>query len=240
MEIDLYQEYKNLPVPELVKIARSPWDYLPEAVTAATLVLKERGITAEEIAVEEWNLAQKEMSDALTRRRFGDYFDWVRELLPSSAGDGPALRPWIYIFLLGYAIFYVCNIYLIIKTVVLFARCEECRGTGFTDLSSFLEFAYLTATLFLLLRQKPLGWALVLVQAIGVSSSRFGLFYGLYAHHADVGLLVNTYLLQLVISAAVIIFLWRPFTLDFFSVSKKYRNIMLPMAIALGIFLAAA
>lgn len=48
-----------------VKVARSPWDYLPEAVTAAQLVLKERGITAEEIAAEEWNLAQKEMSDAL-------------------------------------------------------------------------------------------------------------------------------------------------------------------------------
>ncbi len=48
-----------------VKVARSPWDYMPEAVAAAELVLKERGLTADEIAVEEWNLAQKEMSDAL-------------------------------------------------------------------------------------------------------------------------------------------------------------------------------
>lgn len=238
MEIDFYQDYKNLPVPELVKVARSPWDYLPEAVTAAQLVLKERGITAEEIAAEEWNLAQKEMSDALAKRRFGDYFDWVRELLPSSAGNDRMSRPWIYVFLLGYALFYVCNIYLIIRTVVYFARCEACHDTGFLELSSFLEFAYLTATLFLLLKQKPLGWALVLIQAVSISCTKLVGLFGLYAHHADLLLYAVAFILPLLIGAAVIIFLWRPFAIEFFNVSRKYGNIALLVAILLVFLLA--
>ena len=164
----------------LVKVARSPWDYLPEAVTAATRILKERGITAEEIAAEEWDLAQKEMSDALAKRRFGDYFDWVRELLPTPAGEGSVSR------------------------------------------------------------QKPFGWALVMVQAVVVSANRFGLFYGHYAHHADLEPLLITYIPPLLISAGVIIFLWRPFALEFFGVSNKYRNIAMLVAILLGIALATA
>jgi len=231
MEIDFYQDYKNLPVPELVKVARSPWDYLPEAVAAADRVLRERGISMEEIAAEEWNLAQKEMSDALARRRFGDYFDWVKELLPSTVGEGPATRPWIFIFLLGYAIFYVCNIYLIIKTTVIFARCETCHDTGYIEFADFLEFAYLTVTLLLLLKQKPLGWALVLIQAVSISCTKLVALYGLYAHHADLSPFGTADILPLLISAAVIIFLWRPFALEFFNVRKKYGNIALLVAI---------
>src|ERR1700744_5427808 len=105
MEIDFYQDYQDLPVPELVKVARSPWDYLPEAVAAAQRVLRERGVSAEEVAAEEWNLAQQEMSDALAKDRASDYFGWLRELLPSWEENMPKKRAWIYIFLLAYAIY---------------------------------------------------------------------------------------------------------------------------------------
>ncbi len=50
MEPDFYQLYEDLSVPELVKVAKTPSDYLPEAVRAAERILKERGITKEEIA----------------------------------------------------------------------------------------------------------------------------------------------------------------------------------------------
>lgn len=238
MEIDLYQEYKNLPVPELVKVARSPWDYLPEAVAAATQILKERGITAEEIDAEEWELAQKEMSDALAKKQFGDYFNWVRELLPQSTENGPAARPWIYIFLLGYAVYYVFKVYLDIKIIVIFARCEICRDTGIATLVSFSEFVYLTTTLLLLLKQKPLGWALVLVQAVAASLNRLGAFYGLYAHHSYFPVLLTNYILPLLINGGVIVFLWRPFVLEFFSVSKKYGNVAVFVAVVLALVLA--
>jgi len=83
MEPDFYQEYKNLPVPELVKVARTPSEYLPEAVAAAQRILMERGITKEEIATEEWALAQKEIADGLRRGRLRDYREWIGELFGS-------------------------------------------------------------------------------------------------------------------------------------------------------------
>src|ERR1700743_1360632 len=126
MEIDLYQEYKNLPVPELVKVARSPWDYMPEAVAAATQILKERGITAEEIAAEEWDLAQKEMSEALARRRFGDYFSWLWELLRIDRSKEPAEK-WFGLFVVLNSLFYVSRIYQGIQTMVYYVRCTDCR-----------------------------------------------------------------------------------------------------------------
>lgn len=59
MEPDFYRLYQDLPIPELVKVARTPSDYMPEAVKAAERILKERGIAKEEIAAEEWVIAQK-------------------------------------------------------------------------------------------------------------------------------------------------------------------------------------
>lgn len=238
MEIDLYQEYKNLPVPELVKVARSPWDYLPEAVAAATQVLNERGIPVEEIDAEEWALAQKEMSEALAKKRFGDYFNWVQELLPSSAGEGPASRPWIYLFLLAYAVYYVFKVYLNIKIFVSFARCEVCRDTGVVTLTCLAQFAFLTASLFLLLKQKPLGWAFVLVHAVATSLNAVLAFYGLYAHHAYLPVLLITYILPLLISIGVIIFFWLPWVMEFFSVSRKYGNVAVFVAVLLAMILA--
>jgi hypothetical protein len=234
MEIDFYQDYKDLPVPELVKVARSPWDYLPEAVTAAQQILRERGISAEEIAAEEWKLAQKEMSDALTEKRFSDYFDWVRELFPS-AEEGPRSRPWIYLFLLSYALYYVYNIYLVVATLAYFARCEACSHTGFAIFALVVESVYLTATLFFLLKQKPLGWALLFIQAVVLNCIKFSMFYKLYARHAYLPSLLTFYVLPFLVYVAVVIFLWRPFVLEFFRVRPKFRDIAALVAIGLGI-----
>ena len=68
MEPDFYRQYLDLTVNDLVKVARTPGDYLPEAVEAAERILRERGISPEEIAAEEWLIAQKEMADGLRKQ----------------------------------------------------------------------------------------------------------------------------------------------------------------------------
>ena len=80
MEPEFYRLYQDLPVPELVKVARTPSDYMPEAVAAAELILRERGISREEIAAEEWVIAQKEMADGIRKSRRRDYRAWAGEL----------------------------------------------------------------------------------------------------------------------------------------------------------------
>lgn len=47
---DFYQHYRDLPIPDLVKVAGTPSDYMPEAVAAAEKILRERGVTLEQMA----------------------------------------------------------------------------------------------------------------------------------------------------------------------------------------------
>ena len=237
MEPDFYDLYKDLPIPELVKVARSPWDYLPEAVTIAQQILRERGVSAEEIGAEEWKLAQKEMLDAATKKHLSDYFEWVKELFPSSE-KSPRSRPWIYLFLLGYALYYVYIIYWVIANLAYFARCESCQNTGFPVATLVFDGAYFTATLFLMLKQKPLGWALLFVQAAVLNFIKFSLFYRLYARHAYLPPLLSYYVLPFLAYTGVIVFLLRPFALEFFKVNPKFRNIVVLVAIVLGIAFA--
>jgi len=77
---DFYRLYQDLPLPDLVKVARTPSDYLPEAVAAAEKILRERGVTREQITAEEWVIAQKEIADGLRRGRLREYTAWIGEL----------------------------------------------------------------------------------------------------------------------------------------------------------------
>ncbi|HEX3934557.1 MAG TPA: hypothetical protein VHW43_07740 [Puia sp.] len=137
--------------------------------------------------------------------------------------------------MLGYALYYVYNIYWVIANLAYFARCEVCRDTGSTVATISGRGIYLTVTLFFLLKQKPLGWALFFVQAVVLNFIKFSLFYRLYARHAYLPPLLSYYVLPFLAYTGVIIFLLRPFALEFFSVSPRFRNIMVLVAIGLGI-----
>src|ERR1700742_650583 len=104
LELDYYQLYKDLPVPELVKVAKTPSDHLPEAVAAAAKGLRERGGTAEEIAAEEWAVAQKEMAAAIDRGRIHEYADSIRDLFRTDDQRKPGER-WFPVILVLYAIY---------------------------------------------------------------------------------------------------------------------------------------
>jgi glycosyltransferase involved in cell wall biosynthesis len=233
LEIDFYQDYKNLPVPELVKIARSPWDYLPEAVAAADRVLRERGISVEEIAAEEWNLAQKEMSDALAKRRFGDYFEWLWELLRVDRSKEPAEK-WFGFFILLYSLYYVYDLYVCTQTVVFYFRCKICtewRTPVFWDAGISI---YSTICLYLVLKQKRLGWSMLCIQAIVMGCGRLLLFYRYYHHHFYIFDEI-TLLIPLLAYAVFLLFLFRPYILQVFRIDRKIRDRVLLIAAGLAL-----
>jgi hypothetical protein len=228
MEMDFYEDYKNLALPELVKVARSPWDYLPEAVTAATRILKERGITAEEIAAEEWTLAQKEMSDALAKRRFGDYFDWFWELLRVDRSKEPAEK-WFALFIMLYSLHYVYNLYHCTESIAYFVRCESCRGWKPLIIWDVGVSIYSTICIYLVLKQKRLGWSLLCIQAVIEICSRLLSFYRSYERH----LIIfdwTVVILPFMAYTALLLFLFRPYLLQVFRIDGKFRDRILLIA----------
>jgi len=233
MEMNFYQDYKDLPVPELVKVARSPWDYMPEAVAAATRILKERGITAEEIGAEEWNLAQKEMSEALAKKRLGDYFNWFWELLRLDRSQEPAEK-WFGLFIVLYSLYYVYNLFQSMQMIVYFVRCESCRLGAEMIIVEAAVSIYSTICLFLVLKQKRLGWSLLCIQAVVQICTRLLFFYHSYEHHTVI-LAWTPLILNFAAYTALLVFLFRPYILQVFRIDAKIRDRVLLIALALAL-----
>lgn len=232
MKSEFYQDYKDLSIAELVRVAKSPWDYQPEAVRAAERILRERGVSTEEIAAEEWALAQNEMLEAATRKQFSDYFDWVGDLFQIDLSKGPAEK-WFGLFLLFYGLYYVYYLYRYMILVVSYYRCTDCRGISSFVLDMGVLHLYYTVTLFWVMKQKPLGWALLCIQAIVLICAKLATCYHFYERHVDVPQLEN-YILALFVNSAILVFLFRPFILELFRVDRKIMDRALLVAAVLG------
>jgi hypothetical protein len=235
MEPDFYELYKDLPVPELVKVARSPWDYLPEAVTIAQRILRERGVSAEEIATEEWKLAQKEMLDAATKKRFSDHFDWFWELFQIDRSREP-VEKWYGLFVVFYALYYVYNFYQGVRLVMFYFRCVDCRGMErpvFWELGFQL---YATLALLWMLKQKPIGWALLCIQAIVLNCVILAKCFGFYMHHLYyMPTLMMLYILPFIANTTILTFLFRPYIVEVFRIDKKIRDRTLLAAVGVAL-----
>jgi len=233
MEHEFYQLYKDLPIPELVKVAKSPWDYQPEAIRAAERVLQERGVSADEIAAEEWALAQNEMLEAATRKRFSDYFDWVGELFRIDGSRGSAEK-WFGLFLLFYGLYFVYKLSQDVRFVAFYYRCTSCREMGPAVFQAVAFQVYFIVALFWVLKQKSIGWALLCIQAIVLISMKMALGYRFYQHHVYV-VHPEDFVLGFFVNAAILVFLFRPFILELFRIDKRIRDRVLLVGIGLGV-----
>jgi hypothetical protein len=233
MEPEFYAHYKDLSVAELVKVAKSPWDFLPEAVAAAHQVLRERGVSAEEIAAEEWALAQREMLDAATKKRPGDYLDWFWELFQIDRSKEP-VEKWFGLFLLLYGLYYVCYLYQGFRFVVFYYRCATCWEMRPAVFQEVVYQLYFTITLFWVMKQKPIDWSLLCIQVIVMNCIKLSLCYHLYQHHVYIRHPEN-YILPLSLNTVILVFLFRPYILDLFKIDKIIRDRTLALALGLGL-----
>jgi len=234
MNHDFYQLYQNLPVPELVKVARTPSDHLPEAVSAAQRILNERGIPKEEIDAEEWAIAQKEMQDGITRHSRRDYAAWIGELfgrdLPVNSSE-----TWLLVFILLYGIYYLYNIFVVINQLAwLYNHGSSTFGKAL--LVSDLVFAcYITLCLYCILRQLWLGWSLLLIHVAFIVCSNFSILFHLYAHHELFFERACMLTFPILIYIVFGVILWRPFVIDAFKIDAKIKSRTLLVGAFVGI-----
>lgn len=232
---DFYRLYQDLPVPDLVKVARTPSDYLPEAVAAAEKILRERGVTREQISAEEWVIAQKEIADGLRKGRMREYTAWIGELF---GGDRltPGTDRWLTVLLVVYGCFYTYTMFVIIRQSVWFFRLanrDVVPGSFFAG--NLIFAAYITVCLYCLLKQRWLGWSLVMVHVIYVLCKRVSILFHLFMHHNIFFELVVSHLLSSLIFIGLGILLWRPYVLTSFGIGEKIRSRTLLAAMLMGI-----
>jgi len=235
MEPDFYHQYQDLTVHELVKVARTPDDYLPEAVAAAERILRERGISREEIGVEEWLIAQKEMADGLRKeRRFG-WRAWVQDLFGRNRFGSPEER-WYGGFLICFCLFYVYQMYRLISELSWLSDCKYCPPKYGTLIAMDLFFvAYATVCLYFILRQAWLGWSLLVVYLVHNLARAAGRLYFFFAHHRFPLFLYSLYVIPAIIFIGLGLFLWQPQVMGTFKVKAAIRNRTLLVAAFAGL-----
>jgi hypothetical protein len=225
MEFDYYALYKDWPTLDLVRVARTPNDYAPDAVSVAKQILWERGVSLEEMDAAEWELAQAEMAAAIGRPRIGDYIERITEVFRPERGDGSASSPpWFQLLLVCYGIYYTVNIYSIIRYMVWLHRCIDCVAAVGAIVWDICFAAYLTLCIYLLLKQKRLGWALLFVQAVALGCGKLPKVFNSYEHHLDLTLLFPYQVLPLLIYCGIGVLLCRPAVLGFFDIPDEVKK----------------
>lgn len=159
MEFDFYEQYKNYPTVELLKIVQQQDNYQADAINAANKSLAERTIADIELAKEylESIAAAKNKEEENARL----YKEKAIDLLEPIIKPRSELNPykWFWILLLVISIQYGYSFY---KSTVYIIKFIQCNGCEFNEALAFriLDFVYAPFLLALLFRRKKLGWIL--------------------------------------------------------------------------------
>jgi hypothetical protein len=217
MEFDYYTLYKDWSTLDLVRVARTPNDYAPDAVIVAKGILHERRVSLEEMDAAEWELAQAEMAAAIGKPRITDYIERFAEEFRPERGQASETGPWWFTLLLAcYGLYYTVNMYAFIRLLFLLHRCIDCVPDVRVMVWSVFFEVYVTVCFYFMLKQKWLGWAMLFLQTIVQGLGQLSRLFYAYEHHLSWSLLISYYALPLLLYGALGFLLCRPAVLKFF------------------------
>jgi hypothetical protein len=253
MSFDFYELYKDFPTAELLKIARRPEEYQPEAVEAASRRLSERVVAPEDEAsvqtfYEEIELEARQKAEKLDVLK-GQAADLLLPILRPGTNVSP--QKWLNIFLLMIGLQFawqlIQSLTMVCRTiflVVFAAGFGVHEPIGFENAASHLlnydflfnvvELLYLPLFFYLLYKKRRWGWILVfasiLFGLLGVPMQAYSYFiYSRAARFEFIPLPSMGWLLaQTLLKVAFAWFLWRQDISDIFRVDKstKVRTVL--------------
>jgi len=241
MNFNFYEQYKNYPTVELLKIVQQPAGYQSEAIEAANRLLSERNISdiefAEAKAYHEGVIAAEHRREDTKRL----YKDKALDILEPVIKPSPELNPekWLGIFLLAVTIQYL---YYSVKCLILIVGFIRI-GWSLFDLNLFikvLEVVYTPILLLLLYRRRKLGWILLFINSVLIVL--FGLaeaplfFRYQEIHHGNTAV----FLFPIFLNVAFANFLFRQNIADLFNVLKLTKRKTLMYTLVLGVLFILA
>jgi hypothetical protein len=231
-DINFYDQFRQHSTTDLLRISLQPDHYQPEAVSAADRLLKERGISS----TERQQVEQALREEASVPDRFTTYKEKIADavqpmIAPSS--DYPA--QWFTFFKWAFAAYCVYNYYLFVKTCIVFWRCPSCEGIG-SLIYEIFYIAYLTITFFLLAKRRRWGWILLFTATVPFVLLDGYIIIASYKYR-ELGVFNPAYSLPaILIRVALVTFLWRTRTGEFFAVDDRTKR----QAAIAGVVIGAA
>jgi hypothetical protein len=223
MSFDFYSEYKNYPNLELLKIMKEPGGYQPEAVMAASRVLGERQVAAEELQLLDQSLqdldhAVKQRKEEVERLK-ARVWDFFSPILQPQERVEP--EKWLNILLLMIGIEYIWKLVDFTRIMIrVFSR-----GNFFwVDILNFFTIAYLPFIFYLLLRRRRWGWILLFADNFAALILRLSESYFFFKYHSIHHGSTISFTTPILVWAAFAFFLWRNHIVGLFGVNATTRK----------------
>jgi hypothetical protein len=242
MNFNFYDQYRVYSNVELLRIISRADEYQPEAVEAASLVLKDRNVTEEERAEVEQFFADKKAKAEKIEAYKDKAKDFFQPIIQPKADIKPG--KWLNILLLLVVLDYLWILYDTIRDVVLYLRCAYCEFDLSFFLFSLLGIVYVPFIFYLLLKRKRWGWILLFADSGITALSRLNQMLLLFKYQGVPVGSTTTFIVAILIKVGFLIFLWRKEISDYFNVSikaKQYTLIFLIFVTVLafsGLFLS--
>lgn len=223
MAFDFYDEYKDYPNLDLLRIIRNPGDYQPPAVAAAGRVLEERQVPVEEIAALDQTLQGLTEAEWYKSEKFTRMTAKTADLFPPISQLHTEAEPfkWVNLLLLVMGIHYAWMLFRMIKGLI---RLLPRSSFYWFDLINFLPIVYVPFLFILLFKRKRWGWILLfadnLAALIMMVSEGYIFFKFRHLYHSS----ITSFILPIMIRSAFTFFLWRNAIAEHFGVSAKNKK----------------
>lgn len=223
MAFDFYDEYKDYPNLELLKIIRNPRDYQPLAVAAASQILDERQVPDEEISSLDQSLHALAEAERYKREKFARMAAKTADLFPPTAQPHKEVEPskWVNLLLLVIAAQYAWMLFGMTKHLI---RWLSRQFFDWFDYINFLPILYVPFIFFLIFKRRRWGWILLfadnLATLIMILSESYIFFKFQHIYHSS----IVSFITPIMIRSAFTFFLWRNGITEYFGVSFAIKK----------------
>lgn len=222
MNFNFYDQYRVYSNVELLRIISRADEYQPEAVEAASLVLKDRNVTEEERAEVEQFFADKNAK----AEKIEAYKDKAKDFFQPIVQPEEDVKPakWLNIVLLLVAVDFLWEFYRAVKDTISRSKCADCPVDPFSLLLSISGVVYLPVIFYLLLKRRRWGWILLFADngiSVLLQLSQAHIFFKYQDMH---GSDTTAFLLPVLIRLGFLVFLWRNDISGYFGVSMKTKQ----------------
>lgn len=217
------QAYNDYSTFELLKIVKRPGTHPPEAISAATEILKTRSVTLEDL--QELN---QYFRDQDTEAKANKDSPYGMKTTPTNFGsmvlDEETEPPrWLNILILLMALHYAWTLYITAKQLIYYLECDDCNELVLRYVS-FLPLLYIPLAFFLLFRRSSWGWIILFADNLYKLISGLFTSYFLYNDKSMYRGSIDDFYVLLVLKAVFILLLWRNSVAAHYNVSVATKR----------------
>lgn len=238
MNFNFYELYKDYSTPELLRVLQRPGDYQATAVEVVKDILRERNHSIEELG----QFNQEVEAGGKTRTEKGNRFQEIAAFLAKpvlQSRQGVTPNKWLNVLLVLLVLQLIWSSYNGIEALSVYLQCLHCP-TSITIWLMMLSPVFTGVVLFLLLKQRPLGWILFFGVYLFLCVIWLNQLNSFIRYYYQGGLNILP-LLPIIIKVLLLVFLWRKDVAGIFNVTKqtKKRTALVAVVTALIVMVMA-